>query len=121
MYQFSLSAYLQVFNLSLREARKDTILENRLRNIIDKLTLNVYDYTCLGVFEVHKLMFSFHMTINIMEGDGEMNHKELDFFLKGNTSLDDVDEPSPAVWMNQAGWKDLLKLPECGEVFKTFV
>jgi len=34
-------------------------LENRLRNIIDKLTLNVYDYTCLGVFEVHKLMFSF--------------------------------------------------------------
>lgn len=59
MYQFSLSSYLQVFNLSLREARKDTILENRLRNIIDKLTVNIYDYTCLGVFEVHKLMFSF--------------------------------------------------------------
>ena len=95
MYQFSLGSYLIVFNLSLREARKDTILENRLRNIIDKLTVNVYDYTCLGVFEVHKLMFSFQMTINVLDGEGQLDKKELDFFLKGNTSLDDVEEPAP--------------------------
>ena len=57
-------------NLSLREARKDTILENRLRNIIDKLSGNVYDYTCLGVLEVHNLMFSFQMTINFLDGEG---------------------------------------------------
>jgi len=59
MYQYSLTAYLIVFNNSLKDARKDTILENRLRNIMDKLTQNVYDYTCLGIFEVHKLMYSF--------------------------------------------------------------
>jgi dynein heavy chain, axonemal len=81
----------------------------------------VYDYTCLGVFEVHKLMFSFHMTINIMDGDGQINHKELDFFLKGNTSLDDVEESAPASWISHAGWKDLTKLPECCEIFKNFV
>lgn len=65
MYEYSLSAYLQVFNQSLRDARKDTILESRLRNIIDKMTNNVYDYTCLGIFEIHKLMFAFQMTIMI--------------------------------------------------------
>ena len=59
MYEYSLSSYLIVFNSALKDARKDTILENRLRNIIDKLTLYVYDYTCLGIFEIHKLMFSF--------------------------------------------------------------
>lgn len=59
MYQYSLTAYLLVFDNSLRDARKDTILENRLRNIIDKLTMNVYDYTCMGIFEIHKLMYSF--------------------------------------------------------------
>lgn len=59
MYQYSLTAYLLVFNNSLRDARKDTILENRLRNISDKLTMNVYDYTCMGIFEIHKLMYSF--------------------------------------------------------------
>ena len=52
MYEYSLTSYLQVFLIALRDARKDTILEARLRNIIDKLTLNVYDYTCLGIFEV---------------------------------------------------------------------
>jgi hypothetical protein len=30
------------------------------------------------------------MTMMILDGDGNVNHKELDFFLKGNTSLDDI-------------------------------
>ncbi len=66
-------------------------------------------------------MFSFHMTINIMDGDSEINHVELEFFLKGNTSLDDVEESPPAEWVSPAGWKDLVRLPECGEAFKTFL
>jgi hypothetical protein len=36
-----------------------------------------------------------------------IDKKELDFFLKGNTSLDDVDEPPPAPWISIGGWKDL--------------
>jgi len=59
MYEYSLGSYLQVFNQSLKEARSDAILENRIRNIIDKLTHNVFNYTTLGIFEVHKLMYSF--------------------------------------------------------------
>ena len=82
MYEYSLSSYMLVFLQSLRDSRKDNILENRLRNIIDKLTHNVYDYTCLGIFEVHKLTFSFQMTIMIMDGEGLLNRNELDFFLK---------------------------------------
>jgi len=107
MYQYSLTAYLMVFNNSLKDARKDTILENRLRNITDKLTMNVYDFTCLGIFEIHKLMYSFQMTMMILEGDGLVNHKELNFFLKGNTSLDDVLVKKPAVWITDGGWKDI--------------
>jgi dynein heavy chain len=121
MYQFSLSSYLIVFNNSLREARKDTILENRLRNIIDKLTINVYDYTCLGVFEIHKLMFSFQMTIQILDGDQLLDKRELDFFLKGNTSLDEVDTPPPATWISISGWKDIQTLVNINEIFKNFI
>jgi len=65
-------------------------LENRLRNIIDRLTLNVYDYTCLGIFGRHILIFSFQMTSMILEGENLLNKLELDFFLKGNTSLEVV-------------------------------
>ena len=39
---------------------------------------------------MHKLTFSFQMTINIKEGENDLNMVELDFFLKGNTSLEQV-------------------------------
>ena len=113
--------YLQVFNQSLKDARKDTILENRLRNIIDKLTINIYDYTCLGIFEIHKLMFSFHMTIQILDGDKLINHQELDFFLKGNTSLEEIQEKKPYDWVPEAGWKDSQKLIALGDDYKNLI
>ena len=48
MYQYSLNSYLEVFDLSLRKSLPDSHLPKRLRNIIDTLTLNVYNYACTG-------------------------------------------------------------------------
>jgi dynein heavy chain len=48
MYQYSLSAYMGVFAYSLWKAVPDTILSKRLRNIINTLSKNVYDYGCMG-------------------------------------------------------------------------
>jgi dynein heavy chain, axonemal len=59
MYEYSLSSYMSVFMNSLKLSRKDSILQNRLRNIKEKLTMLVYDFTCMGIFEKHKLMYSF--------------------------------------------------------------
>lgn len=44
-----------------------------------------------------------------MDGDEVLNKPELDFFLKGNTSLDEV-EAKPFRWMSPNGWKDAVKL-----------
>merc|ERR1719159_746968 len=59
MYEYSLSSYLGVFETALQEAKPDRIIDNRLKNLREKLTQSMYDYTCLGTFEVHKLLFSF--------------------------------------------------------------
>lgn len=48
MYQYSLTSYLEVFAYSLRRAIPDVMLVRRLRNIINTLTKNVYDYGCTG-------------------------------------------------------------------------
>ena len=48
MYQYSLSSYLEVFDYSLRKSLPDTHLAKRLKNIMDTLTLNVYNYACTG-------------------------------------------------------------------------
>jgi len=63
MYQFSLNSYLEVFEMSLKRSLPDSILQKRLSNIIDALTFNVYNYACTGLFEKHKLLFSFQMCI----------------------------------------------------------
>lgn len=82
MYQYSLAAYLDVFEFSLKKSMPDTILQKRLRNIMDTLTHNVYNYGCTGIFERHKLLFSFQITIKLEQDMSNVNQDELDFFIK---------------------------------------
>jgi dynein heavy chain len=110
MYEYSLNSYMTVFMNALNTSKKDNILKNRLKNIKDKLTQLVYEFTCMGIFEAHKLMYSFQMVTMIMDGDGLLNQIELDFFLKGNTSLEVVDAKKPFSWMTDNAWKDIQKL-----------
>lgn len=66
-------------------------------------------------------MFSFQMTLAIQEGEDLLNKKQLDFFLKGNTDLNDVDEERPYVWVSTGGWKDIQKLEAVGDEFKGII
>jgi len=53
----------------------------------------------------------------IMDGDGTLNRTELDFFLKGNTSLEPVEDAKPYPWMTDNGWKDMQKLDGLGDIW----
>jgi len=121
MYETSLASFLVVFVQSLERAKKDNMVEQRLINIITKATDMVYDYACTGVFEKHKLMFSFQMTCMIMEGEGELDRTALNFFLKGDTSLEQPEQAKPFDWLSDGGWKDLLKLQTLNESFDSIV
>lgn len=48
----------------------------------------------------------------IMKYDGDLDPHEMDFFLKGNTSLDQVKRKKTQKWISESGWKDLQKLVE---------
>ncbi|XP_059059014.1 dynein axonemal heavy chain 10 [Achroia grisella] len=110
MYQYSLSSYLDVFSFSLRKSMPNVILAKRLRNIIDMLTKNVYDYGCTGIFERHKLLFSFQMDIKLEQSEGNVSQPQLDFFIKGNVSLEKSPRACPATWIPAQGWQDIMKL-----------
>lgn len=120
MYEYSLNSYMTVFMNALAVSRKDNILQNRLRNIKDKLTQLVYDFICMGIFEKHKLMYSFQLVTMIMDGDDSLNKIELDFFLKGNTSLEEVEAKKPYAWLSNNAWKDIQKLNTLGECWTGF-
>ncbi|XP_021113285.1 dynein heavy chain 10, axonemal isoform X2 [Heterocephalus glaber] len=112
MYQYSLIAFLEVFGLSLKKSLPDSILTKRLRNITDTLTFNIYNYGCTGLFEKHKLLFSFNMTIKIEQAEGRVPQEELDFFLKGNISLEKSKRKKPCTWLSDQGWEDIVLLSE---------
>eukprot|EP00803_Ostreobium_quekettii_P011338 evm.model.scf_1312.1 EVM.evm.TU.scf_1312.1 scf_1312:839-40608(+) len=115
MYEYSLASFLRVFDHSLATSKKDASLEGRLRNIAECNTFDVYNYTCLGLFEKHKLMFSFQMAIKILDGEGGLNHNQLDFFLKGNLSLEKSARRKPYTWIPDQGWEDIIRLVEISQ------
>eukprot|EP00750_Incisomonas_marina_P009230 INCI15857.2.p1 GENE.INCI15857.2~~INCI15857.2.p1 ORF type:complete len:4529 (-),score=890.01 INCI15857.2:58-13644(-) len=121
MYETSLASFLVVFVQALAKSKKDNMVEQRLVYIIDKATDMVYDYACTGVFEKHKLMFSFQMTCMIMEGEDELDREALNFFLKGDTSLEQPEQGKPFDWLSDGGWKDLLKLQTLNESFSNII
>ncbi|XP_021268215.1 dynein heavy chain 10, axonemal isoform X2 [Numida meleagris] len=112
MYQYSLVSFLEVFGFSLRKSMPSPILLKRLKNIMDMLTFNTYNYGCTGLFEKHKLLFSFNMTVKIEQAEDRVPHEELDFFLKGNISLEKSARKKPYAWLPDQGWEDLIRLSE---------
>ncbi|KAM6297937.1 dynein axonemal heavy chain 10 [Aegotheles albertisi] len=112
MYQYSLVSFLEVFGFSLRKSMPSPILPKRLKNIMDTVTFNTYNYGCTGLFEKHKLLFAFNMTVKIEQADGRVPQEELEFFLKGNTSLEKSAREKPYAWLPDQGWEDLMRLSE---------
>lgn len=114
MYEYSLAAFLGVFNLTLDTAKRDPALEVRLRHCVEAFTYDMYAYTCLGLFEKHKLSLSFQMCLKIAETEGQMDAQLLDFFLKGNLSLERTTREKPGEWWPDQGWHDFQRLITLG-------
>ncbi|ESO91629.1 hypothetical protein LOTGIDRAFT_122204, partial [Lottia gigantea] len=110
MYQYSLASYLDVFEFSLKKSLPDSILHKRLRNIMETLTHNVYNYGCTGIFEKHKLLFSLQITIKLEQDQSHLGQEELDFFIKGNIALEKSKRKKPFGWLPDEGWEDCTRL-----------
>ncbi|KAL2608310.1 hypothetical protein R1flu_026883 [Riccia fluitans] len=122
MYEYSLGSFMEVFQISLDTSPKAPSLDGRLKNILEALTFDLYNYSCTGLFEKHKLMLSFQMTIRILDGEKQLDHGQLDFFLKGNLSLEKAEKLNPFVdWFPEQGWQDLMRMVDLGQQFRDMV
>lgn len=121
MYEYSLSTFQTLFKKSMLEAKQDKIIANRLDHIKKKLTANVFEYTCLSIFEKHRLMFTFHMKTMMMKYEENLDPIEMDFFLRGNPSLAEPKRNKEVDWMSSVGWKDLDKLVTLSPVFSNLM
>ena len=83
MYQFSLHSYIELFSNSIDKSLKHPRLEDRINYMNEFHTYAVYQYICRGLFEKHRLLFSFQMCARIMAAAQKLNMDEYNFFLRG--------------------------------------
>ena len=106
-------AHPQPPSQSLRASKKEDALDARLRALCDQITSDAYNYVTTGLFEAHKLLFSFQLAVKVLEGaPGAPDPQFLDFFLKGNMSLERHPRARPHEWLPDQGWQDVMAISE---------
>ncbi|XP_074107880.1 dynein heavy chain 2, axonemal kl-2 [Cotesia typhae] len=111
MYQFSLDAYISLFIHSIDKCPRKHKISERIEALNDFHTYAVYTNTCRGLFERHKLLFSFHMCIKILQAQGKINPMEYYFLLKGGIVLDREHQPEkPVTWLSNESWDNVTEL-----------
>ena len=119
MYQFSLAYFNKLFNMCIDNSEKSDDLNKRLNNLITFMTNQVYANVCRGLFEAHKLIFSFIMTVEILKRDNLITDTEWGLLLRGAGMIENPeDNPLPDI-LSANGWHLLHALEtSCGETFK---
>uniref|UniRef100_A0A8P4KSK9 AAA+ ATPase domain-containing protein n=1 Tax=Dicentrarchus labrax TaxID=13489 RepID=A0A8P4KSK9_DICLA len=114
MYQFSLKYFKQLFNSTIETSEKSSVLEERLQILLDQILLNSYINVSRGLFEQHKLIYSFMLCVEVMRQRGEISDAEWQHFLRGAASLEKPDVP----WLSDFYWQTCCELEDTLPCFK---
>ena len=110
MYQYSLQWFTGLFVQSIRQAEASEKLEERLVILETHFTYYVYQNICRSLFETHKLLFSFLLTINIMQGRDEVDAMEWRFLISGKVPTNiELENPNPE-WLDVRMWTEMCQL-----------
>ena len=85
-------------------------ITKRIENINDYFTFSLYTNVCRSLFEKHKLLFSFLLSVRILMNEEKINMDEWRFLLAGGSTVP-RDLPNPAAeWMSDRAWKEVVML-----------
>ena len=119
MYQYSLKYFQQLFNLCIENSPKSSDLTTRLNTLITNCTTSVYTNVARGLFEQHKLMFSFMLCCDIMRQANKISNAEWSYFLRGAAGMDKQRPEKPDIpWLTQALWNNCCDLEDTLPAFK---
>eukprot|EP01059_Diplonema_ambulator_P034998 TRINITY_DN8108_c0_g1_i3.p1 TRINITY_DN8108_c0_g1~~TRINITY_DN8108_c0_g1_i3.p1 ORF type:complete len:4672 (+),score=1974.47 TRINITY_DN8108_c0_g1_i3:105-14120(+) len=121
MYQYSLDAFMNVFNQAIDKTSVELVDEEPLETrekretnaLIESITQTLFAYVSRGLFEKHKIIFSSLVCFSILKQRGEINPKQLEFLLTGGRRR--IVEQIPAgvsEWCTPAMWSAINSLSE---------
>ena len=111
MYQYSLQWFRNLFVQAIRLSEPSADIETRLEILNAFFTYYVYTNICRSLFERHKLLFSFLLTVRILQGDSKIDNEEYMFLLSGKAAgvLSTAENPAPG-WIDGRMWSEMTAL-----------
>jgi len=120
MYQYSLSWYSNLVSKLITAAPHSPILEERLKNLIDYITLKVFKNISNSLFAKHQLMCAFMIASRIGLDSGSISENEWKFLLTGTSdSTSEVPANRLPDSISDATWSELFHMSQL-EVFDGF-
>lgn len=83
MYQFSLRYFTQVFCSVIEEEHLKMDFNERLNYLMTEETYAMYSNISRGLFERHKLIYSFLLAVAVEQHLGTLSQVQVDFLLRG--------------------------------------
>lgn len=80
----------QLFNTTIETSEKSDNLQDRLEILLQQTLLTAYTNVSRGLFEQHKLIYSFMLCVDIMRQQEQLTEAEWNFFLRGSTGMEKV-------------------------------
>ncbi|XP_028810647.1 dynein heavy chain 6, axonemal isoform X2 [Denticeps clupeoides] len=119
MYQFSLKYFKQLFNSTIELSEKNSNLSERLEVLLQQTLLTAYVSVSRGLFEQHKIIYSFMLCMEILMQRGDVTDMEWQYFLRGEASMDKGPPEKPKVsWLSDSAWKSCCELDDAVPCFK---
>jgi dynein heavy chain len=111
MYQYSLAWFVRLFEHAIKTAPASTEQKIRLPSLIDHFTKLLYENVCRSLFEAHKMLFSFLLTVKIEQGADRIRGPEWRYLVAGAPPLKKTANPSPD-WLTENVWNGILALSD---------
>jgi dynein heavy chain, axonemal len=77
--------------------KNDAVLE-RLKNINDHFSYNLYENVCRSLFEKHKLLFSALLSMRILSSQCLLSADSIRFLLTGGVGIAEAKVDAPENW-----------------------
>ncbi|KAG5888365.1 hypothetical protein JTB14_033502 [Gonioctena quinquepunctata] len=118
MYQYSLKYFNQIFNNVIETSEKSNDLTKRLVTLHEEITLAVYTNISRGLFERHKLVFSFMLCVSIFQQNGTISDGQWSFLLRGPVGKGAIPKKPDYPTVTDAMWQAANYLSSTYERFE---